>query len=63
MALVLSRRTGETICIVHGATLIRVTITQIQGNQVKVSLDAPSEVMIVREELLQRPYHYGEGEI
>lgn len=63
MALVLARRTGETICIVHGATLIRVTITQIAGNQCKVSLDAPQDVRIVREELMERPRNEFEGEI
>lgn len=63
MSLVLSRRTGETICIVHGATLIRVTITQIWGNQVKVSIQADPEVRIVREELLQRPINEAEGEL
>lgn len=63
MPLTLSRRTGETICIVHGATLIRVTITQISGNQCRVSIDAPSEVKIVREELYARDRNEAEGEI
>ena len=46
--LVLSRKVGEAIQI-DGQ--IRVTIVKINGNTVKVGIDAPDEVRIVRSEL------------
>jgi carbon storage regulator len=60
MALVLSRRAGETICITAGANRIRVTVRHIEGGQVKIGIDAPLEVKILREELEGRldPKHY-----
>jgi carbon storage regulator len=47
--LVLSRKINETILI--GGT-IRVTMSSIRGHQVRLAIDAPPEVSIVREELL-----------
>ncbi|PWG60984.1 carbon storage regulator [Sediminicurvatus halobius] len=46
--LILSRRAGETILIGDD---IRVTVSAIQGGQVRVGIDAPAEVRIVRGEL------------
>lgn len=49
--LVLSRKPGECIYIGND---ISVTIVRIDGRQVRVMIDAPKEIPIVREELLQR---------
>lgn len=49
--LVLSRKPGE--CIYIGED-ISVTIVRIDGRQVRVMIDAPKEIPIVREELLKR---------
>jgi carbon storage regulator len=46
--LVLSRRVGETI---HIDGQIKVTIVKVRGNCVKVGIEAPDEVRIVRSEL------------
>jgi len=51
MALILSRREGASIQIAENIT---VTIQQINGHQVKVAIEAPPEVEIVRTELLER---------
>jgi carbon storage regulator len=51
--LVLSRKLNESI-IIDGD--IRITIVGIRGNHVRVGIEAPSSVPIVREELCD---HYG----
>lgn len=48
--LVLTRKAGESIIIDGG---IKVTIAKIDGNKVRVAIDAPPAVSIMREELLQ----------
>ena len=48
--LVLARRSNETIQIGDDIT---VTILQIKGNQVRIGIDAPGDVGIWREELLE----------
>jgi carbon storage regulator len=48
MMLVLSRRPGEEV-IVGGN--IRLTVVEIQGNQVRLGLTAPAEIPIRRAEL------------
>ncbi len=50
--LVLSRRANESILIGDN---ILVTIKKIQGNRVKLSIDAPPSVRIVRGELEDQP--------
>ena len=47
--LVLRREEGESI-IMNG--VIKVTILAIEGDRVKLGIDAPPDVIIVREELL-----------
>ena len=49
--LVLSRRESESICIGHNVV---VTVVQIRRNSVRLSIDAPPEVPVHREELRDR---------
>lgn len=50
--LVLARLAGETILI---GPDIRVTIVRISGNLVRVGIDAPKEILVIREELQGNP--------
>jgi carbon storage regulator len=50
--LVLSRKVGESIQIDGD---IRVTVTQVRGGRVRLSISAPSSVRIAREEILLGP--------
>lgn len=49
--LILSRRTGETICIGDD---IEVTVLEVRGNQVRFGINAPKEVAVHREEVFER---------
>lgn len=49
--LVLSRRVGETI-VIDGR--IRVVVTAVKGNQVRLGIEAPPEVRIDRSEVHAR---------
>ena len=49
--LLLSRRTGETIQIGDDIT---VTVLSVKGNQVRIGINAPDDVKIMRQELLNR---------
>jgi len=49
--LILSRRTGETICIGDG---IDITVLEVKGNQVRLGITAPKEVPVHREEIAER---------
>ena len=49
--LVLSRRRKQVILI---APNIRVTVLNIQGDKVRIGVDAPDDVEILREELYER---------
>lgn len=51
MALRLTRRRGERVTI--GADVV-VTIEQIDGYQVRLSIDAPRDIRVMRTELLER---------
>ena len=48
--LILTRRIGETVRI---ADDILVTIIEVKGNQVRLGIDAPADVTVLREELVQ----------
>lgn len=49
--LILTRHIGETLCIGDDIT---VTVLAINGNQVKIGIDAPQDVAVHREEIYQR---------
>ena len=51
--LVLTRKAGESIYIGHD---ISVTIVKVNGRQVRLKIDAPREVPILREELLGQEF-------
>ncbi len=46
--LVLSRKAGETI---HIGEDIRITVATVQGNRVRIAVEAPDQVLILRGEL------------
>ncbi len=48
--LVLTRRPGESIAIGDG---IRVTVVEVSGDRVKVGIEAPQDVVILRQELCE----------
>jgi carbon storage regulator len=49
--LILTRRVGETIMI---GSEITVTVLSVQGNQVRVGINAPRSVAVHREEIYER---------
>ena len=49
--LILTRKVGEAIILDGG---IEITVSDIQGNHVKLGIDAPEEVKIYREEIYER---------
>lgn len=51
--LILTRRVGETIIIDKN---IRVTVLASKGSQLRLGVDAPSDVEIHREEIFNRIY-------
>lgn len=53
--LVLGRKPGERIRIGDDVTI---TIVQVRGEVVKVGIDAPKAIHVVREELLQKEETY-----
>lgn len=49
MMLVLSRKAGETIQI---ADNISITVSHVRGGRVRLSIDAPQSVRVIRKELV-----------
>ena len=49
--LILTRKPGEKILIAND---IELTVLHVSGTQVKIGIDAPQDVTIMREELLNR---------
>ncbi|MHB1612511.1 MAG: carbon storage regulator CsrA [Sulfobacillus sp.] len=47
--LVLSRKTNEALVIQEGA--IRIVVLSVQGDQVKLGIDAPRNISVMREEI------------
>ena len=53
--LILTRRPGESIIIeTPTGERIQVTVLGVKGNQVRIGTEAPDDISIVREELLER---------
>ena len=50
--LILTRRIGEQLLIGND---IKVVVLSIKGNQIRIGIDAPDNVKIMREELLDPP--------
>lgn len=50
--LVLSRKIGESIQI---AGDIRVTVTEVRGGRVRLSIDAPDSIRVMRKEIVDAP--------
>lgn len=55
--LVLTRKINETV-VIDGC--IKITLVRIEGNKVRLAIDAPAEVPIFREELLQAKQEFAE---
>lgn len=53
--LVLERKRGQSIFVQTPVGQIEIHISQIRGERVKVALDAPESVLILREELMPSP--------
>ena len=49
--LILTRKPGEKILIAND---IELTVLHVSGTQVKIGIDAPKDITIMREELLNR---------
>ena len=56
--LVLSRKVGESILISES---IRVTLVQAANGRIRLGIDAPPEVRVLREELLERDINMSAG--
>lgn len=52
--LVLSRRTNETLVIDNN---IRFTVLSVHGNQVRIGIEAPEDIIILREEIIHNGSH------
>ena len=48
--LVLSRRKGEAL-VIDGR--VKITVLQVRGKRVRLGIEAPRDVLVTREELLQ----------
>lgn len=55
--LILTRRIGEKL-IIGDDTVIKVV--RIEGSQVRIGIDAPPHIRVVREEIMDRPMKNGE---
>lgn len=52
--LILSRSTGQTLVIEFEDKMVEVTVWSVRGNQVRIGIDAPKEVIVNREEIHKR---------
>lgn len=50
--LVLSRKVNEVLVIGQGETAVRVVVLSVQGDQVKLGIEAPRAILVMREEVL-----------
>lgn len=51
--LVLRRKPGEAITL---NSVIKIRVLSVEGDRVKLGIDAPPDVIIVRDELLEDPH-------
>lgn len=51
--LILSRRTGETIHVAGQTGDILITVCEVRGGRVRLSIEAPRSVRVVRSEILE----------
>jgi carbon storage regulator len=56
--LVLTRKTGETV---HISTDITVTVLEVNGNRIRIGIDAPRQIPILRGELGRPQAGSGDG--
>jgi len=63
MSLILGRKEGQMVLLGDDVTNmpISITVVSITGNQVKLAFDAPSDVIILREEVRDRELEEEEG--
>lgn len=52
--LILTRRIGETLCIGNDDNKVDVMILGVNGNQVRIGINAPKHISVHREEIYQR---------
>lgn len=52
--LILTRRPGEAM---HIGENIRITVVDVQGNRVRMGIEAPREVVVDRSEIYERKRH------
>ena len=53
--LILTRRPGESLIIeLPTGERIQVTVLEVKGNQIRIGTNAPDDIAIVREELLEK---------
>lgn len=56
--LILTRRVGETLTIGDD---VKVTVLGVKGNQVRIGVEAPKHVAVLREELTDRARNHLKG--
>ncbi len=49
--LILSRKLGESVVLSAG---VRITVIDIRGSRLRLGIDAPAEVVILRQEVAER---------
>ncbi len=53
--LILTRRPGESLILeLPTGERIKVTVLEVKGNQIRIGTNAPDDIAIVREELLEK---------
>ena len=52
--LILTRRIGETLCIGNDDNKVDVMILGVNGNQVRIGINAPKHITVHREEIYER---------
>lgn len=52
--LILTRKPGESIFILVNGELVKVTVVELKGNQIRVGIDAPPNIRIYREEIWEQ---------